>query len=51
MYSCCRFLCTLNCQFLCSVISRLHKLLDIEICDHIIVTNHNYFSFADECLM
>ena len=27
------------------------KLLDIEVCDHIIVTNHNYFSFADECLM
>ncbi|RZK27270.1 MAG: DNA repair protein [Flavobacterium sp.] len=27
------------------------KLLDIEVCDHIIVTNHNYFSFADECIM
>ena len=27
------------------------KLLDIEVCDHIIVTNHNYFSFADECMM
>ncbi|MGM9476508.1 JAB domain-containing protein [Pedobacter sp. GSP4] len=27
------------------------KLLDIEVCDHIIVTNHNYFSFADEFLM
>jgi len=27
------------------------KLLDIEVCDHIIVTNQNYFSFADECMM
>ena len=27
------------------------KLLDIEVCDHIIVSNHSYFSFADECLM
>ncbi|WP_316797111.1 JAB domain-containing protein [Pedobacter agri] len=27
------------------------KLLDIEVCDHIIVTNHSYFSFADECIM
>jgi len=27
------------------------KLLDIEVCDHIIVTNYNYFSFADECMM
>lgn len=27
------------------------KLLDIEVCDHIIVTNRNYFSFADDCLM
>lgn len=27
------------------------KLLNIEVCDHIIVTNHNYFSFADECMM
>jgi len=27
------------------------KLLDIEVCDHIIVTNHSYFSFADECMM
>ncbi|RZK76251.1 MAG: DNA repair protein [Pedobacter sp.] len=27
------------------------KLLDIEVCDHIIVTNHSYFSFADECVI
>ena len=27
------------------------KLLDIEVCDHIIVSNHSYFSFADECIM
>lgn len=27
------------------------KLLDIEVYDHIIVTNHSYFSFADECIM
>jgi DNA repair protein RadC len=27
------------------------KLLDIEVCDHLIVTNYNYYSFADECLM
>ena len=27
------------------------KLLDIEVCDHIIVTNHSYYSFADECMM
>ena len=26
-------------------------LLDIEVCDHIIVTNHSYYSFADECMM
>ncbi|WP_371683158.1 JAB domain-containing protein [Pedobacter sp. G11] len=25
------------------------KLSDIEVCDHIIVTNRNYVSFADEC--
>lgn len=27
------------------------KLLDIEICDHIIVTNYGYYSFADEGMM
>lgn len=27
------------------------KLLDIEVCDHIIVTNYSYYSFADECMM
>ncbi|CAH0296301.1 hypothetical protein SRABI27_04230 [Pedobacter sp. Bi27] len=27
------------------------KLLDIEVCDHLIITKHNYYSFADECLM
>ncbi|CAH0185751.1 MULTISPECIES: RadC family protein [unclassified Pedobacter] len=27
------------------------KLLDIEVCDHLIVTNYNYYSFADECMM
>ncbi|RBQ05855.1 JAB domain-containing protein [Pedobacter miscanthi] len=26
------------------------KLLDIEVCDHLIVTNYNYYSFADECM-
>jgi len=24
------------------------KLLDIEVCDHIILTNHGYYSFADD---
>jgi len=27
------------------------KLLDIEVCDHLIITNHGYYSFADECMM
>lgn len=27
------------------------KLLDIEVCDHLIVTNYSYYSFADECMM
>lgn len=27
------------------------KLLDIEVCDHLIITKHNYYSFADDCLM
>jgi len=27
------------------------KLLDIEVCDHLIVTNYKYYSFADECMM
>ena len=24
------------------------KLLDIEVCDHLIITNHSYYSFADD---
>lgn len=27
------------------------KLLDIEVCDHLIITKHNYYSFADDCLI
>jgi len=27
------------------------KLLEIEVCDHIIVTTDRYYSFADECMM
>jgi len=27
------------------------KLLDIDVCDHLIVTNHGYYSFADECII
>lgn len=27
------------------------KLLDIEVCDHIIISNYGYYSFADECMM
>jgi DNA repair protein RadC len=27
------------------------KLLDIEVCDHLIVTNYSYYSFADECMI
>jgi len=27
------------------------RLLDIEVCDHLIITNYGYYSFADECMM
>jgi len=27
------------------------KLLEIDVCDHIIVTTDRYYSFADECMM
>lgn len=27
------------------------KLLDIEVCDHLIVTNYNYYSFADDGIL
>ena len=27
------------------------KLLDIEVCDHLIITNDRFFSFADESMM
>jgi len=27
------------------------KLLDIEVCDHLIITNNRYYSFADESMM
>ncbi|GGE67971.1 DNA repair protein RadC [Pedobacter psychrotolerans] len=27
------------------------KLLDIEVCDHLIITKHNYYGFADNCLI
>jgi len=27
------------------------RLLDIEVCEHIIISNYGYYSFADECMM